>query len=188
MAFFNETVAAVAAGRTVRSSLLVFFDFEDEPKRLWPGNGPIMHGGYQWQGIGQLGSIDGLDQAYGSSAPQMTFTLSGVDAGIVTLAREASDRVFGRDVVVYIGFFDEAWQALDAPYAVNVGIMDQMRYGARGATDRSVTVTAEGLWTNRRRPAFSLYTDRDQNARFPGDRGLEQIPSLINKTARWPTY
>jgi hypothetical protein len=64
--------------------------------------------------------------------------------------------------------------------------MDQMKYGAQGPAERSVTVTAESLWTNRNRPPFGLYTHADQVARFTGDRGLEQVSALENKTIRWP--
>jgi hypothetical protein len=188
MAFFNETIAAVAAARTVRAALLVFFDFEGDPKRVWAGPGIITAGGYTWDGLGEFGTIDGLEQAIGVVAPQTTFTLSGVSPDIVALARNQSDLVKGRDVTVYIQFFDENWQPLDEMYAVWSGILDQMKYSAIGPIQRTVTVTAEGLWTNRRRPVWGLYTDRDQNQRFPGDRGLEQVSDLVNKTIHWPEF
>lgn len=188
MAFFNATLAAVAAGRTVRASLLVFFDFLEDPMRVWPGSGPLIAGGYEWSGLGEIGSIEGLEQAIGTVAPTTTFNLSGVSPEIVTLARQSSDRVKGRAAVVYIQFFDAEWQPLDQPYAVWTGVLDQMKYMASGPSQRTVTVSAEGLWTNRRRPKYGLYTDRDQKARFPGDRGLELVTTLASKAVFWPKY
>jgi hypothetical protein len=193
MSFFNETVDAYVAKRSIAGSLLIFMDFKDAPRRWWPGFGDIVAGGQTWQGTGELLSVEGLEQPQGTSAPQTTFTLSGVDAAIITLARQASDRVKNRRVIVYVQFFqaepeagEEAWSNLDAPAAIWTGRMDQIRYAASGVGSRSITVTAESLWVNRSRPAFGLFTDRDQNARFAGDRGLEQVSDLVSKSVRWP--
>lgn len=188
MGFFTETIRAAASGRTVRAALLAHFDFLDEPTSVWRGYGTLVAGGRDWSGLGELGDIDGLEQAIGTVAPQSTFTLSGVDPSIVTLARQQSDRVKGRSVTAYVQFFDTNDQTLDEPFAVWSGILDQMKFTAMGVARRTITVTAEGLWTNRRRPPWGLYTDRDQNARYPGDRGLEQVPDLVSKSIRWPTF
>ena len=192
---FSETVDAYLAGRKVACSLLAFMDFVDAPRRWWMGFGTLKtNDDHEWQGLGELITIDGLEEDFGTAANAMTFTLSGVDPEIVTLARNASDRVKGRKVTVYLQFFDitpndagvQPWTPLDQPDAIKVGTMDQMRYIADGPTSRTISVTAEGLWTGRNRPAFGLYTDRDQNARFAGDRGLEQVSNLVSKTIRWP--
>lgn len=195
MGFFPQTVAAKLAGREVAAALLCFMDFRDTPRRWWMGFGDLNAGGQIWQGIGSMIQIDGLEQAMGTNAPRSTFTLSGVDAEIVRLARQASARVKDRPCQVYIQFFEIApggdkmpWAPLDAPYAIWSGIMDQMSYGAEGPTQRRVTLTAESIWTGRRRPAYGFWTDRDQNARFPGDRGLEQVVNLVQKTIRWPVF
>lgn len=190
MAFFNSTVEAYTAGRSIAGTVLVFMDFVDAPRRWWPGFGSLVVGGQTWQGTGELISVDGLEQPMGTAAPQTTFTLSGVDSTIVTLARNSSEKVKGRRVVVYVQFFKldgmQAWTPLDSPAAVWTGKMDQMKYAAQGPNSRSVTVTAESLWVNRSRPPFGLYSNADQVARFAGDRGLEQVSDLVNKTIRWP--
>jgi len=196
MGFFPQTIAAKLAGREVAASLLCFMDFKETPRRWWAGFGDLQAGGHTWQGTGELITIEGLEQATGTTAPRTTFTLSGIDATIVSLARNASDRVKDRACRVYIQFFEisptngavHPWSPLDMPYAVWSGLMDQMTYAAEGPAQRSVTLTAESIWTGRRKPAYGRYTDRDQNARFPGDRGLEQLPDLIQKTIRWPVY
>ena len=196
MGYFPQTITAKLAGRTVGAALLCFMDFRITPRRWWMGFGMLNAGGYEWQGLGQLIQIDGLDQPIGTNAPRTTFQLSGVDAEIVGLARNASDRVKDRRCTVYVQFFDitpddssvQPWSTLDQPFAIWSGKMDQMSYQAEGPSRRGITLTAESLWVNRRRPAHGLYTDRDQNGRFPGDRGLEQVSSLITKTIRWPVF
>lgn len=195
MGFFPDTIAAKLAGRTVAASLLVHMDFRETPRRFWFGFGDLIAGGHTWQGTGEMIQIDGLESPIGTVAPKTTFTLSGIDATLVSLARNASDRVKDRRATIYIQFFDitpddggEPWSLLDDPFAVSTWLMDQMTYSAQGPAQRGIALTAESLWTNRRRPAYGLYTDRDQNKRFPGDRGLEQVVDLVSKTIRWPVY
>jgi hypothetical protein len=179
MGFFNSTVAAHLAGRTIAGSLLVDMQFKDARRRWWPGFGPLVAGGETWQGTGELIQVEGLDQPQGTGAPQTTFTLSGIDAEIVTLARNASDRVKNRRVTVYVQFFQldptdasvEAWSTLDSPAALWTGRMDQMQYRISGTGSSSVTVTAESLWVNRSRPAFGLFTDSGSEGAVCGRSG-----------------
>lgn len=194
---FSQTVSAYLDKRSVACSLLVFMEFDQAPRRWWMGFGDLVtNDGHVWQGVGDLISVEGLSEERGTTATPMTFVLSGVDAEIVTLARNASDRVKGQRVTVYLQFFDitpgdasvEPWAPLDLPEVLRVGTMEQMRYVAEGPTSRRVIVTAEGLWTGRNRPPFALFTDRDQNARFPGDRGIEQVANLVNKQIEWPVF
>jgi hypothetical protein len=194
MSFFSDTVAAVAAGRTVNASLLVFMDFAGGERRWWTGYGNLEAGGFTWEGAGELVGIEGLQTAIGTAAPQTTFQLSGVDSSVVAAVRDASDEVKGRLVRVYIQFFevspagdDQVWANLDEPHTIWTGRMDQIRYTADGAS-RTVTVTAESRWVGRNRPPFGAYTYEDQVARFPGDLGLKQVASLVNKTIRWPEF
>lgn len=189
MGFFSETLAAHLAGREIGAALLVHMDFRGNERRWWTGNGDVTLGGHDWRGTGTLIQIQGLEQPVGTSAPKTTFSISGVDATAVQMARQASDQVKDRRVRVFINFWDVTdWAPLDSPYALWTGRMDQMSYSADGPSQRSISLTAETLWVNRRLPPYGLFTDRDQNARFPGDRGLEQVVNLVAKTSRWPVY
>lgn len=189
MGFFSSTIAAHLEGREIGAALLVWMDFRENERRWWTGTGTLEAGGHEWIGTGEFISIDGLEQPIGTAAPKTTFTLSGVDTTMVQMARQASDRVKDRRCAVYIQFFDVATkQPLDNYAAIWTGIMDQMSYAAEGPKNRTITLTAETLWTGRKRPPYGMYTDRDQNARFPGDRGLEQVVNLVSKQARWPIF
>ena len=191
MARFPEAIQAQLAKRTVAATFLVHMDFRGAPRRWWMGAGVLDAGGYEWVGMGSLIQIDGLDANSGMAAAATTFTLSGVDPEILALVRGASNRVKDRRVRVYIQFFTSedsgqpAWTPLDQAISGWSGRMDQIKYSGQGATSRSVNLTAESLWTNRNRPPFGRYTDGDQKARSPNDRGLEEIAGLVNKTIRW---
>lgn len=193
---FTEVVAAYLAGREVSAAYLVRFDFRDVTKRVWLGFGDLRAGGATWQGTGDLISIDGLEQPAGTSASTTTFTLSGIDEDIVRAAVSASDQIKGRIVRVYLQFFETTESAkrdgniqvgalVGGPAVVYTGWMDVPTYDADGVGARSITLTAEGLMADRNRPPFGLYTDGNQKARHPGDRGLEHIAGLESYTVRW---
>ena len=66
--------------------------------------------------------------------------------------------------------------------------MQTASFELQGPDKRSISVDAESLFSLRSRPPFSQYTDTDQKARFPGDRGFEFVPGLVNKIVTWPDF
>lgn len=193
MSLFPETIKAALGGRTVRASFLVFFDFATTPMRIWTGSGRITAGGSDWFGLGQLGSISGLEQAVNGEAPETTFVLSGINSEIMSLARyEWADEAKDRLAKVLIQFHnkedDRPLELFDAPYAIWAGRMQVPRFELQGPITRRITVSAESLFSLRSRPSFSQYTDADQKSRFAGDRGFEFVPGLTNKTVTWPDF
>lgn len=188
MPFFSETAAAALAGRVVRVATLVRLEFTSQTMRIWTGFGPLAAGGYTWSGVGEFGTISGLEIPTGSTAPVTTLGLSGIEPDLVSKALSASDEVKGRPAAILIQFFDEQWRTLDNPYAVMSGVMDVMTISAPTPESRSIEVSVEWLLTRRVIPPFGMLSDRDQKNRFPGDRGLEQIAAMQNKSTQWPTY
>src|SRR5215207_9670826 len=119
MGFFPGAIAALLAGNPLRASPLVYFDFLDDPVGVWTGYGRLSaEDGKTYSGLGELGSISGLESAIGAQAPDVTFSLSGVDPSIIIPTLNASDQVKDRPVIVYMQFFDDAWQTVDPPYAI----------------------------------------------------------------------
>lgn len=189
MSLFPETIAAAMRGARPRCANLVLLDFVGEPMRLWTGNGLLTAGGFEWAGIGSLGSMSGLEQAVNGEAPEATFTLTGIDGTIMRLARDEFDaKARNRRAVAYIQFFNEDDdRTLDQPFPVWGGRMHAPQFTIQGST-REVSVTCESLFTLRSRPNFAMYTDRDQQKRFDGDRGFEFVATLVNKVVTWPDY
>lgn len=197
MGFFPETIAASLAGAKVQAAPLVRFDFTSETMRLWAGNGVLKtNDGALWSGIGSLGSMSGIEQAVNGEAPQATFTLSGIDATIMRLARdEFEEEVFGRLVYVLIQFFGvddpgdpDNQRPLDNPYPIWSGRCLTPTFTLSQAGERSVDISAESLFSLRSRPQYAMYTDADQQRRFPGDKGFEFVGGLVNKVVTWPDY
>jgi len=197
MGYFPETIAAALGGAKVECAYLVAFEFASETMRLWRGNGVLdTSDGNKWMGIGQLGEISGIEQATNGEAPEAKFTLSGIDADILRLARdEFAAEVLGRRAVVYIQFFGEPdasnpanQRVLDLPFAVWSGRMLSPTITIDPSGERSIAVPAESLFSLRGRPRYAMNTDRDQDLRFPGDQGFAFAASLVNKVLTWPDY
>ena len=197
MSLFPETIATALGGGKVQCANLVLFDFTNEPMRLWLGTADLeTNDGNVWRGVGTLGGLSGIEQAVNGEAPQATFTLSGVDATVLRLARdEFEEEVRGRMVRVYIQFFGVADPAdpdnqrcLDNPYPIWSGRMLAPRFTITSEGERSVSIAAESLFSLRSRPRHSMYTDRDQQQRYPGDKGFEFVAGLVNKVVTWPDF
>lgn len=199
MGLFPETIAHSLAGGRVTFSWLVKFDFTSETIRLWTNGYGLLKtaDGAKWEGTGRLGAVSGIEQAINGEAPQATFTLSGIDAEIMRLARdEFVAEVKGRLVYVLIQFFGvddpedpDNQRPLDSPFSLWCGRCLTPTFTLDSVTgERSVSIAAESIFTLRSRPNYALYTDADQRRRFPGDRGFEFVGSLVNKVVTWPDY
>lgn len=179
-----ETVREMAAGRAVAVARLFRFEFRSSTQRFWDGLNYITAGGQQWQGAGKLISVSGLEWAEGLGASQATFQLAGTTPELILAARNSKTEVKGRPCAVFLQFLSDRYVPLDQPVAVWAGIMDRIVF--RGNVKQQVlSMNAETVFAERVRSPNGLLTDSDQQVRFPGDRGLEFPPSLINKTENW---
>lgn len=187
MSFLSSQALAAVSKGGVKLAMLVHFDFVEDPRRYWLGFGPLPTlDGHVWEGTAGLGEISGLNVPIGTVAQQVSFALSGVDARVANLARRQSDLVKGRAVTVFVQIFNDDWSPLGLPLHVWSGDLDVMSWDQSEDGSFIVKVSAESIWAARRKSPFGFYTDADQQARSPGDRGLELMASLPGKTITWP--
>lgn len=179
-----SVVRELAAGHRVAAAMLFEFEFLSGTQRFTDRQGYLRVDGEDWLGIGQLLSVSGLEQSRGMTAPQATFTLSGVDAFLLNVAANGSTEATGRPCCVYVQFLTDNGDPLDDKVALWPGIMDTVSLSA-GLGRQTISLTAETLFVDRVRAPWGLQTDTDQQARWPGDRGFEFTPSLLFKTVNW---
>ncbi len=182
---------AVLRDGTIAEAVLCWMDFGTGAKRWWAGFGDLDHVGYRWQGTGDVIGISDLTSDYQLSADPCTFTMAA-SAEMVALARESRAAVIGRQVVVYSQLFTTAaydgvgaWQPLASPMALFTGTMGPMKYDKEGPAKRQISLQCEGLWARRNAAPRGLWTDRDQQARHPGDKGFERVALYTNYETRW---
>ena len=180
----SEVLDAMGESAVVRA-ILLHFEFLTDPKRIHLGYGPVKAGGHVWQGIGEAGGMQGLERASRGSAPQATFSLSGVDNDHLSAFLSQRTEVKGRKVNVYAQFYTQDLQPIDYLLLVYSGRMDRMSL-RRSVSTSTVYVTAEQPFARRARVPNGTLSDRDQKRLFPGDRGLELIAQIENHKAYWP--
>jgi hypothetical protein len=152
------------------------------PVRLSTTPFDVVYGGNTYKGVGNLGSIDQVDDSPGEYKA-MKFTLSGISND--TLAIALNEEIHNVAVQLRVGVLDPITSAiLDAPL-VWAGTLDQMPIEF-GAQSSAISVTAEHRGATYSRPKPLRYTDTDQQRLFPGDTSLRFVASQANHEIVWP--
>ena len=181
----------------IGQAALVWMDFAGGAKRWWTGFGTLETAGHAWEGLGDLIGISPIDTSYDLSAQPLTFTLACTPE-MLAKALNAKQQVRDRTVMVYSQLFaveamasftpggDEILrgQPIGSPFVMFSGTMQRMPWRAT-ANDRTLSLEAEGLFFRRNSPPRGRWTDADQKARWPGDRGLERLPIYIQYETGW---
>ena len=182
----------------IAQAVLVHMDFQGAPKRWWTGFGDLEVAGQTWQGLGDLISISPISSTYQVSAEQVTFELAATPE-MLGLALAAKARVRERAVTIYLQLFANARMAaftagggelmtgdpIGSPMALYSGLMMRMPWSASGSAERRIRLECEGLFFRRNAPPRGRWTDSDQKARYPGDRGFERLPLYVNFETGW---
>lgn len=182
----DPAIVALLANRDLRVAHLVELNFTTGVRRLWNGNRDLPTlDGRKWQGLKKLGAIAGMEEQGGIISAQMQFTISGVDSAVLSLAISEDRSTYVNQIVtVWLQFFDSNWQPVGNPIARNAGIMEGLKVAQGrdkdGVSTRTITLTAENIFYGRGSPPASYYTDRDQQQRSPGDRGLGFVVETQN--------
>ena len=186
MSKFPGLVDALMRDQVISSAYLVWLDFASGARFLSDMAGPFRDiNGQIWEGLGQLGSVSDIERN-GTAADTVTLSLSGVDPGLTAGALHASADSKGRYARVFEQFFDVATlQPVEKPICYFLGKMDITRIKADGPNTRSIIMTLESVFVNKRRPALAFLSDSDQRKLYPGDRAFEQVPALVQANPKF---
>ncbi|MDB6085551.1 MAG: hypothetical protein JWN43_3432 [Gammaproteobacteria bacterium] len=180
-------VDAIVSSRTAECAFLIKFDFLTVTKRGWPSFGKLRtHDGNEWDGLGEVISIDGLSGPLSGSAPAGKITASGVSPDLLPKALNERSEYQQRPVSIFFQAFQNRIP-VGSPCPIGLRIMTTIEINRTGDT-RSLSINHESPYVGRNNPPNGYYTDRDQQTRYPGDRFCERTPFLLFKQERWPDY
>jgi len=132
-------------------------------------------------GVGELGTIDSVEENVEVIARQITLTLSGADASLLTPA--LSQPYQNRTVTVYIGFFNAVSGKLVAtPEVIWEGRINQQSV-TLSKGEATVSMTCEHRL--RREPRVARYTDADQKQVFPFDDFFNLTHTIEGFVGKW---
>ncbi len=188
MSLAPAIAVAVAAG-AVRCVYLVRFDFVSVTKRVWTGFGALTTtDAAVWEGMGDIGRIEGLSASINGSAPAGRLVASGVSPDLIATARGEASEYVGRTVQIFLQLFDAQLQVAGAPVPLALRMMTTLEI-SRDQDSRTIAINHESPYADtRNRPPAGWYSDRDQQKRFPGDRGMERVSTLLFKQEAFPDY
>lgn len=189
MGFFNFTIAAQAEGRRPHAAILTEHDFPEGYAYNWTGLGDLDLDGHTWIGRGDLVTLGALPSGTEDAAVAVTDKLSGVAPEFVTEAR-SQPPVRGRSQIKWLQFFDpDTLQPLDTKYLLADRIMDVMGYSGIGPNMRTISLTTEDIWTGLNTSEHANWSAADQDALFPGDKGLDFVAEMVpGIRVEWPAF
>jgi len=155
------------------------------PLRLWTGYSTINIGGDTYFPSGNLLSISPIDESADIRANGIKIGLTGLDSSIISSALTEDSQ--GKIVKVFFGVLETSSNAtvvVDTPYQTFEGFIDTMSILEDGNTAQ-VSVNVENKLIALERPINRRYTDQDQKNLFAGDKGLEFVESLQDKSVVW---
>jgi hypothetical protein len=172
--------AALSAGH-VPLVVLVEMDFPSQFLRLNNSAVNINWNGYDWLGVGRLGSIDPVKEGADLQARGLAMRISGIDPASIALA--LGTQYQGRSCKVWAAPLTTDHAVLADPVLIFWGRMDTMDLDV-GAT-ATITVNAESRLADWDRPRVRRYNHEDQQIDYPGDKGFEFVPQMVEKELRW---
>lgn len=179
----NETLSEESEKQVVRPILMASFDFGEVIDRAWSGVGQLEWDDHIWYGAGSLGKVSTVEETTELRATGASFQLSGIPAELIT--KVSTYPIQGKKARLYLGFMDADFRTIIMdPVLIFDGRMDTVEISDGGDT-ATVTLTAESRLRDLERVRTRRYTDADQQSRFPGDKGLEYVPSLQDKQIVW---
>lgn len=176
----NDMTTEVSASE-LAPVLLVHLAFTS-PVNLWSGYGNITHDGTEYLGIGSLGTISPIEETTDLSTRGISMQLSGVPTALVAVA--LLEDYQGRACSVLFGALADNGSLISVPVTVFSGRMDVMSIDNDGQ-NATITMSAENKLMDFMRARESRYTDEEQKALFPGDKGLEFVNAIQEKQIYW---
>ena len=151
--------------------------------RLNGGFIPLTIGGEAFEAVGLLGTITVVGEVAELQSAGITVTLAGVPRDAVAIAM--AEPYQGRAATVWEVLLDGDNGSIIEAVVIFRGRMDQMNI--RLGETATVEVTLEDRLTDMDRPALRRYTREDQQRQYPGDRGFDFVPAVVERDIIWPS-
>lgn len=177
--------------------------FDDNIVRTWTGAGLLtLEDGTEWYGAGQLLEISSVEETQEMAAKGATVTMSGIPSELLSLALQEPYQ--GRVCNIYFGNFTRgrllqeggAFLLFEDGSKIGLqaskrgfnqmfsGYMDQMNI-EEGPQTSTIELTVENKLINLERARVARFTSGYQKSKFLGDKGLDFIESMQDKTIPW---
>lgn len=177
----HPATAAAGLGDVVRPFLTIEMDYPDGMVRASTLQETVVIDGQTYYGMGVLGTLSPVQEGAESRSYGVTASLTGVPGNFAAYLQ--SQDVQGRPATIRVGLMNHAYEIVGEMVTIFVGRMDTQDVSAGKNT--AVDVAIESLLIDWERARVRRYTDVDQQAAYPGDKGLEYVAALQNMSLTW---
>jgi len=184
----NES--AVTAQR-VRPRAFVQIDYDSPTGSLYlhDGIGEIATAAWDgttqvFYGIGDLGTIEAVEEAEDLTPFALAFTLSGIDATLVS--QTLTDDSVLRKVFLSYGYLNENGELVDDPHRRWKGEINEQQFvvGTNGEPS-FIRIIAESFLIAFDKKNGRLFNDADQQDEFVSDVGFQYLPQMETVRLQW---
>jgi hypothetical protein len=172
------------AADVVRPVLLVRLEIPTGTVRATSAPMALTWDSQTWMGGARFLGLNSIDETTKPQAATVAVQFSGLDTAFVSQIME--DTYQNEPAYVWLACLDSALQVVADPILIFAGSMDEPTIEV-GET-AVVTVGLENVWADWSRPRVRRYNDADQQAAFPGDKGLQFVEQTEYMEISWGTY
>lgn len=165
-------------GRDLSAIVLVRIAAPHGDFNVCSGTENIVHEGITYQATGTLGSIEALSEKHGTEISRLSLGLHGLPPA--SFAVFAADKLRGCPCKVLLHVSSGGRTSAIPVFS---GQVNQATFSP--LPSMSVSITVGGRLALLRKALASRYTDADQQAHFPGDKGLAFVADLEHLTLTW---
>jgi hypothetical protein len=179
----SPALVSAITGEVVARTTAVELQFASGAVRAVDALSDVVLFGNTFLGLGQLATIELIQEGSETRAYGATLRLGGVPRDFIALA--LLEQYQGRRATIYDVPLNASFQPIGGAIVLFRGRMDTMTIEMSGET-AEVTLAVENRLADWERPRISRYTNEDQQRRHPGDLGLRYVSASADKEIVWP--
>lgn len=178
----SSAMQTAIAATPVRPVLLVEQEFRGATVNLWTGIGPLSWASKNWVGVGDLIGVSELEESADVSAKGVTISLKGIKSSDISLALAGMAR--NKPGKIWMALLDANGAVVATPKIMFSGKLDTCTVDD-GPETCTISIALESELIDLERPREVRLTDQEQQKRYPGDRGLENVAALQDASVPW---
>jgi hypothetical protein len=177
----DSATAAASQADAIAPIALVKLEFSSGDVRLHTWLGDITFDGEVYTGAGALAFIGPIDEDSDLTRNTLEMGLRGLPSDIVSIA--LNENFQGRPATVYVGYLETDAMELAGPPAEFGYKMDYPTISV--GKECQVRLVVEDEFAVLDKARTRRYNNADQQAQYPGDRGLEFVEQTVEKQIFW---
>lgn len=167
---------------TNRPALLFDLFFEQATIRLWTGYGTLVWGTDVYFGNGWLTSVSNYSETGDIRPEGMTITLTGIPLEVTSLILSSAKQ--SDTCNVWFAVLNEAFVLINDPFKLFRGRFDLAEI-KEGPDTTTIAINYESRLVALDKPKIRRYTQADQAAQYPDDKGFEHVIKIPEWTGFW---